>query len=484
MKKITSFLSKPKRVALELGTSWVKIAQAQLLDQQYKIVGLSVKRMLDIKTTLAPAMKQWFREMDITGNEVTLIIPRHFVTIKNLELPSTDTREIKEIIDLQISKQTPYSRDEIVFGFKVLQGNTEGYSNVLLAIVKKNIIEERLKLLRELQLEAGCIRISSEMAYQYFLLFSRAKHLKESTALIIDIDEESSEVFVLSAGEPVFSRNIFIGREFILKNPDDWERKFSEEIKRLFELYHHEGHRAAVERVLITGATDGLADVLTFVRLSLNLPVEKIDILDIPICMPEEASSIKVMSRSVSLSSVIGALCSQEKAHINLLPREIEIERQVKYKAKYLTITGIFSVAVLILLSALLLEKFYTKKHYYELLHAKFIKSETEAGDIESIKVKANTIRKYLDKKNSVVNILQELFKITPDQIYFRDIHYVKNKEVILTGSSEAMSDVFKFVTILEALECFENIKTNYATKKQKNGKDVVDFELICPLKE
>lgn len=42
------------------------------------------------------------------------------------------------------------------------------------------------------------------------------------------------------------------------------------------------------------------------------------------------------------------------------------------------------------------------------------------------------------------------------------------------------MSDVFKFITILEESPYLKDIQSRYMTRKKIKGKDVNEFELIC----
>jgi len=110
------------------------------------------------------------------------------------------------------------------------------------------------------------------------------------------------------------------------------------------------------------------------------------------------------------------------------------------------------------------------------------LKTDKNAGYVEEMRLKIDMIKSCLDKRYSVINCLNQLYKVVPDEIYFNSIVYEHGRELILTGSSDAMSVVFEFVTLLESLEHFEKIKTNYVTKKRRKGKEVVDFELVCPI--
>jgi Tfp pilus assembly PilM family ATPase/Tfp pilus assembly protein PilN len=484
--KIIGFpiVSRPKRVAIEFASDWVKIAESVWTPQGYKLAKLKAKRMVDIKDNLSSALLELFNQMNIKKGAVTLIIPRHLVTLKYLELPSTENKEIQEILDLQITKQTPYSRQEIVYGFKVIKGKKEGYSNVLLAIAKKSVIEERLNLLKGLGLEPESVVIGSGMAYQNFFLSDKYKDIRDKTALLIDIDAQVSDILIVNKGELVFTRNISLGRDAILRNPDELKNKFVAELRAALEVYRHETDRPDIENILCLGVTSGLEDILTFLRTEFNLPLDVISQLDIQFFSKELIPAVKDTGETISLSAIFGVVRSPEKPDINLLPQEFEIEKKMRYKAKNISHTGILGISILILLSAFLLQRFYREKSYYEILHNKFLKTEKESSDIERMKLKVSAIRRYLDRKNSPLNILQELINAMPKEAYFHNIIYTKDKEVVLTGSSETMSDVFKFVSVLEGLDCFEKVKTNYATKKQKEGREIIDFELVCPLQK
>jgi len=46
------------------------------------------------------------------------------------------------------------------------------------------------------------------------------------------------------------------------------------------------------------------------------------------------------------------------------------------------------------------------------------------------------------------------------------------------------LSDVFKYVAILEASPYFKNVKVKYANKRMSQVSDAADFEIICPIEK
>lgn len=481
MNNIIPFMRKPRRLAVEIG-DWVKIAESTLTPSGYKISGIRIKKTLEIKGELSAGIKAMLKEADITINQTALVVPRQFVTIRNLELPSVDKKEIREIVDLQASKQTPYSREEIIFGFKARKSAKNGYSDVLLAIAKKDIIEERMKVLKEAGLDVGSVRLGSEGIYRYFMLLDTGK--SDKTTLLIDIDNDFSDILIISNNNFEYTRNITIGKAFTLKNPDNWKSSFIAEIKKSLEIYCHETGSKNIERILLTGMTEGLDELLSVLRLEFHLPVNTAGGLNPSLLSNKTRPYYKQAACDASLSSITGILCSAEELSVNLLPQDAEIERRMKEKTKNIINAGILTILFFTLFSAIFMERFYTQNSYYNTLHDKFLQTEKEALVVETMKVRVDTIRQHLDKKGSALNILQQLFIVMPRDVYLTDIGYVKNKEVDLSGRSLTMSDVFKLVTLLEELDCFEKVKTNYATKTKKEDREVVDFELTCPVKE
>ncbi len=68
-----------------------------------------------------------------------------------------------------------------------------------------------------------------------------------------------------------------------------------------------------------------------------------------------------------------------------------------------------------------------------------------------------------------------------PPQIYLALYTYEEDR-VDLKGTATVLSDVFKFVTILENSPYFQNVEVRYATKRKIGDQELVDFEISCPL--
>jgi Tfp pilus assembly PilM family ATPase len=149
-------------IIIEIGNDWLKILECNPLSQADSITKTSFMKLSQIKESVSGAISKVFRDLKLNKNTVILCIPRHLATVRILELPSIDPKEIADMIDLQIGKQTPYAKEEIVFSHRIIDAEREGYTKAMLVIAKHSLIKERLVTLEKVGIDARRVCLSSE----------------------------------------------------------------------------------------------------------------------------------------------------------------------------------------------------------------------------------------------------------------------------------------------------------------------------------
>ena len=100
-----------------------------------EIVNLATHRIQDLsEEDVAKIIKETFKELQVTRPRVVGVIPSYLTITKNIEVPSRDSQEIREIINLQASRHTPYSREEIIIDYINIGAYKQNYTKVLLAV--------------------------------------------------------------------------------------------------------------------------------------------------------------------------------------------------------------------------------------------------------------------------------------------------------------------------------------------------------------
>ena len=74
------------------------------------------------------------------------VLPRSSLLLRYMMLPSHQEAELRNMVDLQISKQIPFPKDEVITDLTLIEKDTTGYAKVLVIVYLKEIIHKYLKI--------------------------------------------------------------------------------------------------------------------------------------------------------------------------------------------------------------------------------------------------------------------------------------------------------------------------------------------------
>ncbi len=479
------FTGKDKIITvLEMDENFLKMVQLRPSPREKKIFRSVVKKINGIsENELIKMITGLSKQFKIDPDHLIISMPTQFATIRNPEFPSLDSEEIKDMVELQIGKQTPYSTNEIVSDYQIVYTSPDGYSRVMLVIVHIDIVNRYFRVLEKAGLKPARIGLSSEGTLNWCRLSYQEKKVEDEPYLLVDVDNTESNFIAILNNKIIFDRNISLGFSQSVEDMDKWQKELIEEINRSIYAYQNEMVNKDISKIVIGGServTAKLNDNL--LRESFNLPVEITpQFKNIPVT--KEALDLYGGDlKDISLSSLIGLAFIYGKEHINLLPHEIKLERTMKKRAKDLYLLGILLALILIATSSVFLEKFYSRERYLTQLKNKIASIKGEADDLGLMKEKMEIVKSRSDAKGSVLNILYEAYNVISPDMYLLSVSFDGKHILTLRGSSSVMSEVFKFVNELEKSEYFENVKTKYVSKNIVKGEETAEFEIICPL--
>src|SRR3989338_2508653 len=130
--------------------------------------------------------------LKMTAPAVIGIIPSHMVITRNIEVPSRDPKEIREIVNLQASRHAPYSRSEIIVDFLSLGVFKGVYTKILLVIVPRAAVKRYLNFAEQLNFRIEKIVFAPEAVNH-----SISAHLllsdRKATGIFVHMDAISSD---------------------------------------------------------------------------------------------------------------------------------------------------------------------------------------------------------------------------------------------------------------------------------------------------
>jgi len=107
-----------------------------------------------------------------------------------------------------------------------------------------------------------------------------------------------------------------------------------------------------------------------------------------------------------------------------------------------------------------------------------FASQKVQVQALEQQMNKAKLVREYIKNRMVSLDIIHELYAITPHSIYLNNITVDDQGVVTIDGIADSMSEVFSFVKSLDDSTLFKDAKTKSTSVKKDNGKDVAAFEI------
>jgi Tfp pilus assembly PilM family ATPase len=483
---IKNLFNKPI-VIVEIGNDWLKILECNPFSRANFITKASFIKLSQIRESVSGAIADVFRNLKLNKNSVFLCIPRSLVTVRILELPSIDPKEIADMIELQIGKQTPYSKEEIVFSHRTIDVVREGYTKEMLVIAKHSLVKERLVALEKIGINVRKVALSSEGVYNWFsgIELPRLQSDCPNAIIIVDIDSNYSDFIMLDKGKPSFTKNILIGANNLIEERERYQEKFIDELKRSVELYYEEIKGKSPAKLFLLGASKNIPDLANVLSVRLDIPCQTLDtIKDIRI----EEKTRRILQNEdykfLSATPLIGLAMRCNASQFDLMPTEARIKKIMEEKKKYLTVAGILFTAIFTMLTFLIFIHIYNKNTYKAQLEERLTKIKDGAQGIEKMRYLIGIGQERLNARGDCLTMLSGLYEVIPKEIYLTSVDIERKKQMIIKGRATAMSDVFKFVGVAESSRYFKNVKNTYTATKKDDKYEYVDFEIICVYEE
>jgi len=486
---LAGILHKQERVVtvIQIDNSCLRLIQVKQIKREKKI---SMIKAIEIgslsEEKLAFKISDLIAGLKIDSRYLILSIPRHLTTTRNLDLPSANPLEIKDMIELQIGKQTPYASDEVIKDYQILSSNVDGYSKVLLVIVHRDIVNKYFKILDTAGLKVQKAGFSSEGLLKWRSLVYKEKLTPNKAHILIEVDYDSSDFEVVLDDKLIFGRSISLGFSQMPGQQEVWQKKFIDEINHSIYAYQNEVTGKEIDRIIMSRPRligDSLDKAV--LEKGCGMPVEVIDQFeDVQLTTEGVESYNRLIRTDLSFSGMVGLGLTFGEHKIDLMPQEHQIGKAVKEKGKDLYIMGTLLAFILVAVSGVFLGRMYNKERYLGQLKQRLGEVQNKTKELNAMVRGIETIRDRVYTRGLSLNLLYEVHRAISPEIYLVSMSFDGKEILTIRGQSNEMSEVFSFVNKLEESGYFRNVKSKYATKRKVEDKEITDFEINCPLEE
>jgi len=261
------------------------------------------------KEDLADALKSLVSSSGLSAKEVNISVSGPSVIVRFLTMPKMSREELAGAIRFEAEKHIPFNINECVTDFQVLRDYPkENKSDILLAAVKKDYVDGRVKMVRDAGLSVGVVDVEGFAVANAFL--KNYPHMsaagQEKTVLLLDIGTALTHLAILKGELLCLVRDVSIGgKDFdsAIAKAFNVDNKNTEDIKRILHdkpqeaaipmrgvlnnlfdeirlscSYYENQCGRAIDEMYLSGGSSGIADLPGFFQESFGLKPSYLDL--------------------------------------------------------------------------------------------------------------------------------------------------------------------------------------------------------------
>jgi len=462
--KILSKKNANEKFVVEVGEHFLKVVYYRLPNKvkwvEHKAIsGLDNKEISD-------AIREIFQEKGINASRGILCFPRNRLTIGTLHLPSVDKNEIVQMVEVNVSSQVPYPREEIIADWHVVSENEAGYADVILAVIQKSLVSEYFMVLAAAGLEIEGVEIASESIFGWF--FAKEKEFTNFSkpCFILNIDYGFTDL-ILHSGKDIFMSHLISQGQKDLSADEEGAASFITELKQVMGMMPPSFLDVKLNKIFICGA-EKYFDILE------KKLTEEFNF---------EVTSIKIgrpFSQGLSFTPLLGVVHGKRKKQFKFDIPELRIRKEWKRKVKqFVYLSGILTYVFLISI-AIFVSQVYKRKEYLERLRLEHKEVRSEARDLEVSFKKIRIVEDIKFIEGGPLYYLSRISEPASARCKIVDFKFTKKDKINIKGEASSMSDFYEFLSELEDLDIFSEVEQRYTRKSRGSAEGKSEFEIVC----
>jgi hypothetical protein len=452
------------RIVIEVSERWLKVS----IGHKVAVEPLANLEPGSISSGLNLILKQNKGSKDL---DVSVVLSRNKITVRRVDLPSQDLKEIEQMLGLYLIRQIPYHKEEVCWAYQNLGFDGVSNSHLILAVALKNVFKNIVSSFVPVNILPESIFMSSQGLVHYVTDAAKNKIALPSSYMILDIDTNFSDLVLVHNQKLGSSVVIPQGAEQL---KDSLEKdKFAVEFKQALVALNNEIPDARCEKLFLTGAASSqLVFMETILGRDFNLKAQYLS-------SKEYDNFLASGFKDVSLSAVLGFSTHVAKDDLKFILPEIQIKKDMKFKLQQLMILGVGLIYILIMLGGIALVRLVQRQSYASDLKQRVVSLSKDAKELEDITSKLKIARQYVDAKSSALTYFNGLNRLCPDGIVITNYSWELGKGFTMRGYAPAIPDILDFTNTLGNSETFKGAQNRYTRRRKLKDRDVVDFEIF-----
>ncbi|MCK9572180.1 MAG: hypothetical protein M0Q96_02755 [Candidatus Omnitrophica bacterium] len=452
------------KIVIEISERWLKV----VVEKKISVEPLINQDPATIIAALNSVLKQNRPGKD---TEVCVVLSRNKITVRRVDLPSQDTKELEQMLGFYLIRQIPYHKEDICWSYQNLGFDGISNSHLILAVALKSVFHNVVSSFGPVNLFPESILMSSQGLVHYVSEALKDKSPVNASYMILDIDSNYSDLILVHKQK--LASSVVIAQGFDQLKSEQEKERFTVELKQAIAALNNEVPEAKPEKIFLTGAASSLLVLIEgIVAMGPNLKAQYVS-------TKEYESFASSNLKGISLSAILGFNYHVAKEDIKFIVPELQIKKEIKVKVQQLIILGISLVFILVMLGVIGLTRLAQQQSYAALLKTKVQDQAKDSKELEEIINKLKVAKQYTASADSAASYLYELSQLCPSSIMITSFNWEWKKALSFRGYALQIPDILGFANTLSRSETFKGAQNRYTRRRKIKDKDVVDFEIV-----
>lgn len=206
-------------IGLDIGNysiKYVKLASGKGVSG-YRLLDFGVHQLSGSGSTGRLAQELNAVGASLSEKSVNVSISGPSVVVRYILLPTMKKEELDSSMQFEAEKYIPFNINEVMLDHQILEPNVGGKMRVLLVAAKRDVVEERIKLIQQARMTVNIIDVDSFALINAFVLNNPDDPDSDTIKALLNIGENVSSVNIIKHGLSYFTRDFPIGGREITK---------------------------------------------------------------------------------------------------------------------------------------------------------------------------------------------------------------------------------------------------------------------------
>lgn len=393
-------------------------------------------------------LKHWVKAEKLVGASVTLAIPTSQVIIRKLNIETSNAKELKQLIELEIETALHLPFEKPVYDY-VVTSSVDNKNEVLVYVSPLKWIQQCVSILEHAGLKIKVAELASTALARYV---QKNMNTNLESTMLINLDYSNIEIYMFHNSEPVFMRVMNEYEQLSIEEDGlapELIASINAEISRLLNFYQysiHEG-QSKITHTIVTGNVKGKEQLIN--EYSLLQPDMQVTSLSF------DSSSANLKGEAADDYRIAFGLAIRESKdkRINLLPEKIINKKQ--YSLQLLVVGALWLVCLIVIISL------------YAGAHSKINKQNTAAEaltqsnalleqELSNLNKKSqletdpeSVIKSIQEHRQDAVMVLDQLHDHLPVGAAIQTVEYSKPGALSLIVKFTDMQQIAEYLTVL-----------------------------------